>query len=313
MPLAGNQFHGRFEANDREATGEPFGASKPTSMHSHRRARRSFPAAIAVATVFLLAGAACADDEEQSDGSPTAVAAAPDVVDDVAEDYDPWAPFNERMFTFNHDVLDRFLVRPAATGWDKVMPDPAQRGIGRAFDNLEMPRRLVNNLLQLRPRAAGGELARFLLNTTVGVVGFVDVAKLAFHLEKSDADMGQTFGVYGIGPGPYLVLPFLPPLTVRDGIGRGIDGALDPFGYFIPFIAGTAMNVVSTINERSLNLQLFANVEESILDLYSAVRNGYLQRRQSTIDERLAERRRPGTALTRAGDVTAPARAGEGT
>jgi phospholipid-binding lipoprotein MlaA len=285
-------------------------------MHSPGRARRPFPVAIAVATLLLLAATAWAEDQERSDGPPaseTVEAAAPDVVDEVGEDYDPWAPFNERMFAFNHGVLDRFVVRPAATGWDKVMPDCAQRGIGRAFDNLQMPRRLVNNLLQLRPCAAGGELARFLLNTTVGVVGFIDVANLAFHLEKSDADMGQTFGVYGIGPGPYLVLPFFSPLTVRDGIGRGIDGVLDPFGYFIPFIAGTAMNVVNTINERSLNLQLFANVEESVLDLYSSVRNGYLQRRQSTIDERLAERRRPGTALTRAGDVTAPARAGEGT
>src|SRR5439155_9097759 len=103
---------------------------------------------------------------------------------------------------FSQYVLDRWVVKPAATGWDKVLPDPVQRSLGRAFDNLEMPRRLVNNLLQLRACAAGGELARFLVNTTVGVVGLVDVAKLVLHLEKSDADMGQTFGMYGIGPGP---------------------------------------------------------------------------------------------------------------
>ena len=234
-----------------------------------------------------------------------AIPAAADVIlaaadEQPAEDYDPWQPFNERMFSFNHDVLDHYVLRPAATGWDKVLPDPAQRCLSRAFDNLETPRRLVNNLLQRRARAAGCELVRFVVNTTAGVVGLFDVAKLAFHLEKNEADMGQTFGVYGIGPGPYLVLPFLPPLTVRDGIGRGIDGALDPFGYFIPFIAGTAMGVVNTVNERSLNLELFANVEESVLDLYSAVRNGYLQRRQSSIDERIAEHHRPETAVTQA-------------
>ncbi|HJQ83610.1 MAG TPA: VacJ family lipoprotein, partial [Candidatus Binatia bacterium] len=244
--------------------------------------------AIVLGTVFLLAAA-------------PALTLAQDVAEDaVGPDYDPWAPFNERMFTFNHDVLDRWVMKPAATGWDRALPDVAQRGLGRAFDNLQMPRRVVNHLLQLRPLAAGEELARFLVNTTAGVVGFVDVAKIGLHLEKSDADMGQTLGMYGVGPGPYLVLPFMAPLTVRDGIGRGIDGALDPFGYFIPFVAGTAMGIVETVNERSLNLELFANVEESVLDLYSAVRNGYLQRRQSMIDERLAERRRPDAAVTRA-------------
>lgn len=229
-----------------------------------------------------------------------AVASAQTATEAVTEDYDPWQPFNERMFSFNHDVLDRWVLKPAATGWDKVLPDPAQRCISRAFDNLDTPRRLVNNLLQLRPRAAGCEAVRFVMNTTVGVVGLFDVAKLTLHLDKSDADMGQTLGVYGVHAGPYLVLPFLPPLTVRDGIGRGIDGALDPIGYFMPFLAGTVLGVVNTVNERSLNLQLFANVEESVLDLYSAVRNGYLQRRESTIEERRAEHHRPDTAVTQA-------------
>lgn len=225
--------------------------------------------------------------------------------DDAGEDYDPWQPFNERTFAFNHSVLDRFVVKPAATGWDKMLPDPAQRSLGRAFDNLDMPRRVLNNLLQWRPRAAGSELARFVVNTTVGVVGLFDVAQMTLHLEKSDADMGQTLGLYGVGAGPYLVLPFLPPLTVRDGVGRGLDGVLDPFGFFLPFVAGTAMDVVSTVNERSLSLRLFADVEESVLDLYSAVRNGYLQGRQRAIEKRRAERRGPdkSTVLAKAGDA----------
>jgi phospholipid-binding lipoprotein MlaA len=230
-----------------------------------------------------------------------AVASAQTAPAAVSEDYDPWQPFNERMFSFNHDVLDRFVLKPAATGWDMVLPDPAQRCLSRAFDNLATPRRFVNNLLQLRPRAAGCEAVRFVMNTTVGVVGLFDVAKLTLHLEKSDADMGQTLGVYGVGAGPYLVLPFLPPLTVRDGIGRGIDGALDPIGYFMPFFVGTVLGIVNTVNERSLNLQLFASVEESVFDLYSAVRNGYLQRRESTIEERRAElHHRADTAVTQA-------------
>jgi len=209
----------------------------------------------------------------------------------ASDDYDPWRSFNEKMFFLNHDVLDRYLLKPVAKGWSKVLPDVGKRALDRAFDNLGMPKRLVNNLLQRRFRGAGRELARFGLNTTVGVVGFVDVAKAGLHIEKSDADTGQTLGVYGFGPGPYLVLPTLQPLTVRDGIGYGVDGVLDPFGYlFVPFFATTAISVVKQVNERSLNLEVFQDVEDSVLDLYSAVRNGYLQRRHRSIEDAIAAR-----------------------
>lgn len=222
----------------------------------------------------------------------TSVASADDDTAAVAsDDYDPWRSFNEKMFFFNHDVLDRYLLKPVAKGWNKALPDVAKRALDRAFDNLGMPKRLVNNLLQRRFAGAGRELARFGVNTTVGVVGFVDVAKTALHIEKSDADTGQTLGVYGFGPGPYLVLPTLQPLTVRDGIGYGVDGVLDPFGYlFVPFFATTAISVVKQVNERSLNLEVFQDVEDSVLDLYSAVRNGYLQRRQRSVEDAIAAR-----------------------
>jgi phospholipid-binding lipoprotein MlaA len=214
--------------------------------------------------------------------------AAIDVED--APDYDPWQPFNEAMFTFNHDILDGWLVKPVATGWEKVMPAPARRSIARAFDNLDMPRRFANNLLQLRPIGASREVARFLLNTTAGVGGLFDVAALAY-LEKSDADTGQTLALYGVGGGPYLVLPTMPPLTLRDAIGRTADGMLDPLGYFLPFVANQARSIVSAVNERSLNLKLFADVEESVLDLYSAARNGYLQRRRAVVRHAAMSRR----------------------
>lgn len=211
---------------------------------------------------------------------------------EATEDYDPWEPFNERMFWFNHDVLDRFLLKPVATGWDKVLPDPVQGHLAEAFDNLQMPRRLVNNLFQRRLRGAGRELARFGLNSTIGLAGFFDVAK-ALDIEASDADTGQTLGVYGVGAGPYLVLPFLPPLTVRDGIGYAVDGLLDPFGYFIPGGATTVMTVVNRVNDRSRNLALFEDVEESVLDLYSAARNAYLQQRRHAVEEALADGEAP--------------------
>jgi phospholipid-binding lipoprotein MlaA len=144
-------------------------------------------------------------------------------------------------------------------------------------------RRVVNNALQGKATGAATELARFSINSTIGVGGLFDMAKVGFGIEQRDEDTGQTLGVWGVGPGPYLVLPFLPPLTIRDGIGYAADIAMTPYIYFIPWyasIGGTATNVV---NERSLNLDRFERVSETTVDLYSAVRNAYLQRRAAAI------------------------------
>jgi phospholipid-binding lipoprotein MlaA len=200
-------------------------------------------------------------------------------------DEDPWESFNEKMFWFNREVVDRFVLKPLATGWDFVFPDPVQRGVHNFFDNLAVVRRVVNNSLQLKFSGAATELARFTLNSTVGVVGFFDVAKDAFGIEQRDEDTGQTFGVWGMGPGPYLVLPFLPPLTVRDGVGYAIDAAMTPYSYFIPWWGTAAATATNTVNERSLNLDRFERVAEATVDLYGAVRNGYLQRRAAAIKQ----------------------------
>ena len=205
----------------------------------------------------------------------------------AAEDFenDPWEGFNEKMFRFNREVLDRYVLKPIATGWNFIFPDPVQRGIHNVFDNLAVVRRVVNNALQLKFAGAATEVARFGINSTVGVVGFFDVAKDGFSIEQSDEDTGQTFGVWGMGPGPYLVLPFLPPLTVRDGVGYVIDGAMTPYIYFIPWYATFAGTATNTVNERSLNLDRYERVAETTVDLYSAVRNAYLQRRAAEIKQ----------------------------
>ena len=213
----------------------------------------------------------------------TALAASPSAGEDFEDD--PFESFNEKMFWFNREVLDRYVLKPIATGWDFLLPDPVQRGVHNFFDNLAVVRRVVNNSLQLKFNGAGTELARFTINSTVGVVGFFDVAKDAFGIEQRDEDTGQTFGVWGAGPGPYLVLPFLPPLTIRDGIGYAFDVAMTPYTYFIPWWASVAGTATSTVNERSLNLDRFERVAESTVDLYGAVRNAYLQRRAAAIKQ----------------------------
>lgn len=205
----------------------------------------------------------------------------------AGEDFenDPWEGFNEKMFWFNREVLDRYVLKPIATGWNFIFPDPVQRGIHNVFDNLAVVRRVVNNALQLKFTGAATEVARFGINSTVGLAGFFDVAKDGFSIEQSDEDTGQTFGVWGMGTGPYLVLPFLPPLTVRDGIGYVIDGAMTPYIYFIPWYATFAGTTTNTVNERSINLDRYERVAETTVDLYSAVRNAYLQRRAAAIKQ----------------------------
>lgn len=199
-------------------------------------------------------------------------------------DQDPWEPFNETMFNFNRQV-DRFLIKPVATVWDALLPYAARRSLGNAFDNLLVVRRLVNNLLQLKLDGAGREVARFTINSTLGVAGLFDVAKDGLGIKPSDEDLGQTLGVYGAGPGPYLILPLLPPMTIRDGLGMAVDGAMNPLNYFIPVGATLGIYGTNAVNDRSLYLDQFERVEETTIDLYGAVRNAYLQRRTAAIRE----------------------------
>jgi phospholipid-binding lipoprotein MlaA len=203
--------------------------------------------------------------------------------DDEMTEYDPWEPFNRKMFAFNQK-LDRYVLKPVAKVWNFVVPDLAQQSLANAFDNITMPRRFINSLLQLKPEGAGRELARFFLNISMGVGGFFDVAT-ELGIPRSDEDTGQTLGYYGVGPGPYLVLPLLPPLTVRDGFGYAADSAMQPLGYVAPFEATVGMRGGQLVNDRSLNLDTFEEFEQVTFDLYSAVRNAYLQRRQRMIRE----------------------------
>jgi phospholipid-binding lipoprotein MlaA len=137
----------------------------------------------------------------------------------------------------------------------------------------------------LKVGGATRELSRFLINSTLGIGGLFDAAKY-WGIEKSREDFGQTLGVWGVSPGPYLIVPFMEPMTVRDGIGRGVDSLMNPLSYFIPFFwTGISLKVGEIVNDRALNLDLFQGFEESVVDLYSAVRHGYLRRREQLIKE----------------------------
>ena len=220
------------------------------------------------------------------------------------EDYDPWEPFNAAIFEFNYK-LDKYVMKPVAKGYNFVMPDLVQRGVSNFFHNVRFVPRFLNNLFQAKLKGASLEMGRFLINSTVGLGGFFDVARNQFGLETPDEDAGQTLGVYGVKPGPYLVIPILGSFTVREFVGYFIDLGLDPINWLVfpvieidgvPSLIAHKNRDTSTIaqlgtragyliNERSLNLETFEGVEEATLDLYSAVRNAYLQRRAKAIRE----------------------------
>jgi phospholipid-binding lipoprotein MlaA len=200
------------------------------------------------------------------------------------EDYDPWEKFNEVMFEVNRN-LDRFVLKPVAQVYSVIVPEPFQILIANGFDNIAFVPRAVNSLLQGKWGGTGREVGRFLINSTAGIGGLFDAAQY-WGIEKSREDFGQTLGVWGLGPGPYLVLPLLAPMTIRDGIGRGVDALMNPLTWVGPSIwIGLAMKAAEMINDRALNLELFQGLEESVIDLYSAVRNGYLRRREQMIKE----------------------------
>ncbi len=196
---------------------------------------------------------------------------------------DPLAPLNEKIFWFNLK-LDKYIMRPVATGYADVLPEDVRVHIGKFWDNVGVIPRFANNLFQLKVAHAGSEAGRFLINSTLGGVGFFDVADPWFGLKEHDEDFGLTLGHYGVPMGPYLMLPFFGPSSIRDAIGRAADGAMNPMSYTLPwyvsFPAQAGASVASAVNYRSLNLQLFEDVDRYAVDLYGAVQDGYIQRRR---------------------------------
>ncbi|MGH7146377.1 MAG: MlaA family lipoprotein, partial [Nitrospiraceae bacterium] len=149
----------------------------------------------------------------------------------AGEEYDPWEPMNTSIFEFNRQV-DRFVLKPVAKGYNFITPDLVQVGVSNFFYNIRFAPRFLNNVFQGKVKGAGIELGRFLINSTVGIAGFFDVAK-KIDLVTPEEDLGQTLGFYGVKPGPYLVLPFMPPFTVRDLVGYVGDVFLNPINWMV--------------------------------------------------------------------------------
>lgn len=226
----------------------------------------------------LLLAAGAAGAQETADA-----AAAADEFFEEEPITDPFEPFNRAMFRFN-DALDRNLLRPVARGYRAVTPDIVEQGVSNFFSNLGDLPSALNNFLQGDVNGLFSDLSRVIINTTVGVGGLIDVASKN-GIEKRGDNLGQTFGVWGIPSGPYLVLPFVGPSSVRDGLGwAGEFFFVDPLLLVDDSLTYWSLVSLRYVDRRALFLTASDLAEQAALDPYIFYRESYLQQRAADID-----------------------------
>ncbi len=192
-------------------------------------------------------------------------------------------PLNRGIYQFN-DAFDKALAKPVAQAYDAVVPDALQMMVRNFFSNLDDVVVTFNNVLQLKLGQALQDGARVLVNSTVGILGVADVAS-AIGLDKHEEDFGQTLGRWGIGNGPYLVLPFLGPSSLRDGFGRLVDVKVDPIFRIDHIPTRNQTLTVKFETKRADLLDAEKVVDEAAIDRYSFIRDAYLQRRRSLVHD----------------------------
>lgn len=193
---------------------------------------------------------------------------------------DPWEGFNRRVFVFN-EAIDRAVLKPVARGYRTVTPQPVQTGVGNFFSNLGEIRTALNSLLQGKPANAGLSTSRFLINSTVGIGGLWDFAT-HMGITADEEDFGQTLGAWGVGEGPYLVLPLLGPSTVRDTSGLPLDAYTYPLTYVDDDKVRYGLTALRIVDARAG----FLEQEELIRgDRYVFIRDAYLQRRRFEVSD----------------------------
>ena len=193
---------------------------------------------------------------------------------------DPWENWNRKVHAFNSGV-DRAIMRPVARGYDAVMPDAPQRGVRNFFRNLSYPVTFLNLLLQGKFEASANATGRFLVNSTLGVFGFFDVASRG-GLERYDEDFGQTLATWGWKDSRYLVMPFIGPYTVRDFLGRSFYGYFHPISYRIREYDDYSLLLIDLVTLRAELLPLQPQIDAAN-DPYILIRDVYLQNREYAI------------------------------
>ncbi|MGD8783505.1 MAG: VacJ family lipoprotein [Thioalkalispiraceae bacterium] len=198
------------------------------------------------------------------------------------DERDPWESFNRSIYNFN-DAFDKAIARPVAEAYQVVLPDFIETGISNFFSNIGDVVVIVNDLFQFKFEQAGSDFSRLLMNTTFGLLGFIDVAS-HMELPKHNEDFGQTLATWGVGDGAYLVLPFLGPSTVRDTTGLAVDlSYLDPVIYTEDDEVRWGLIALRAIDKRANLLEATRIMEKSGIDPYVFMRNAYFQIRENQI------------------------------
>jgi len=199
---------------------------------------------------------------------------------------DPLEPLNRAVFHFN-DKLYFWFLKPAARGYNYVFPEQFRICVRNFFVNLLFPVRFVNSILQGSFNGAAVELSRFVVNSTLGLGGLFDPSSRGLKLPMQDEDLGQTFGVYGLGHGIFLTVPVLGPYTARSLVGWVGDGFLDPVTWYVdPLLLSWGVKGYKKFNEVSLTLGDYEALKEAAIDPYVAIRNAYVQYRNTKVKER---------------------------
>lgn len=213
---------------------------------------------------------------------------AEEAEEETAQVPDPLAPVNKVMFEFN-DKLYFWALKPVTQAYSHIIPEDLRIVLSSVYDNLWAPSRILNNLLQLRLKAAGNELIRFIFNSIAGVGGMGDAAKNALGITKQEADFGQTLGRYGIGHGIYLVLPVFGPSSLRDGVGLAGDRQMHPLTYIghsqLTFGQEVGIAAHEKVNDTSFKIGDYESFKESAIDPYISMRDAFIQYRKKKVDE----------------------------
>ncbi|MDR6913631.1 phospholipid-binding lipoprotein MlaA [Pseudomonas sp. 3296] len=198
----------------------------------------------------------------------------------AASEDDPWESVNRPIYKFN-DVIDTYALKPVAQGYEYITPQFLEDGIHNMFRNVGDVTNLVNNILQAKPAAAGTDTARIIFNTTFGLLGFFDVGT-KMGLNRNDEDFGQTLGYWGMGSGPYVMLPLLGPSTLRDAPSKFVDSYTGPYPYIndVP-----VRNSVFGLNIVDTRASLLSSEKLITGDKYIFIRNAYLQNREFKVKD----------------------------
>ena len=197
---------------------------------------------------------------------------------------DPLVPFNRAMFHVN-DRIYFWILKPVAQGYKTVVPLPVRNSVKNFFYNLGTPLRFFSCLLQGKGNAAGGELARFMTNSTLGLLGIFDLTQTYPELNPDEEDLGQVLGVWGIGNGFYLVLPFLGPSTLRDTLGWAFGRVLDPTNHVEPSAASIGIKGFEIINGTSFRIGDYESLKDAAVEPYEAFRDAYIQYRNKALSK----------------------------